>query len=43
MYYIKRNEPEGWRDAWIVYFAGKQVATFRYADSAQAYIDDHFI
>lgn len=41
MYYIKENEPEGWQRAFLVMFAGKVVATFRYRDSAEAWIADH--
>lgn len=41
MFYMEIHEPEGWLRAFVVYFAGKEVATFRYWDCAEAYISDH--
>lgn len=39
-YAIKQNEPEGWEKAFEVTWNGKNVATFRYEDSAKAYVED---
>lgn len=40
MYSIKQNEPEGWTKAYYVFWNEEHVATFRYKDSAEAYVSD---
>jgi hypothetical protein len=39
-YEIKHNEPEGWAIAFIVTNKGREERTFRFLDSAEAYIAD---
>ena len=40
MYQIKQRAPEGWSRAYRVTWEGKEVASFSYFDSAEAYVKE---
>lgn len=39
-YEIVKKNPEGWTRAYVVLWNGKEVAQFRYKDSAEYYIKE---